>query len=70
VAIELVAPAPIAGSSSPVTSFLSRDGGLHHLCYEVRNLEQQIAEMRARNCLLERRKNRLSRSAAEESRGL
>ena len=52
VAIELVAPAPNAGSASPVKSFLNRGGGLHHLCYEVSNLEQQIAEMRARKCLL------------------
>lgn len=52
VAIELVEPAPIGGSSSPVTSFLNRGGGLHHICYEVSDLEQQIEEMQSRKCLL------------------
>lgn len=37
--IELIEP---AGEDSPVRSFLSKGGGLHHLCYEVRNLEAQL----------------------------
>ena len=37
--VELVAP---AGEVSPVTNFLSKGGGLHHLCYEVDNLEAHL----------------------------
>lgn len=37
--IELVEP---GGSESPVTRFLERGGGLHHLCYEVENLEAHL----------------------------
>ena len=37
--LELVEP---AGEKSPVTPFLKRGGGLHHLCYEIDNLEEQL----------------------------
>lgn len=37
--VELVEP---AGDSSPVLKFLKRGGGLHHLCYEVDALDQQM----------------------------
>jgi methylmalonyl-CoA/ethylmalonyl-CoA epimerase len=37
--IELVEPAE---RGSPVTRFLERGGGLHHLCYEVRDLESHL----------------------------
>ncbi len=37
--IELVEP---AGLASPVTRFLKHGGGLHHLCYEVQNLESHL----------------------------
>jgi methylmalonyl-CoA/ethylmalonyl-CoA epimerase len=37
--IELVEP---GGEDSPVTQFLQRGGGLHHLCYEVDNLERHL----------------------------
>lgn len=50
--IELVAP---HGESSPVARFLlERGGGLHHLCYQVDELEAEIAAMRARAALLVR----------------
>ena len=38
--IELVEP---GGPESPVSRFLERGGGLHHLCYEVKNLESHLA---------------------------
>jgi methylmalonyl-CoA/ethylmalonyl-CoA epimerase len=38
--IELVEP---AGPDSPVSSFLEGRGGLHHLCYEVEDLESHLA---------------------------
>lgn len=38
--VELVEP---AGTNSPVERFLQRGGGLHHLCYEVDRLEEQLS---------------------------
>jgi methylmalonyl-CoA/ethylmalonyl-CoA epimerase len=38
--IELVEP---GGFESPVSRFLERGGGLHHLCYEVEDLESHLA---------------------------
>jgi len=37
--IELVEP---GGPESPVSRFLERGGGLHHLCYEVEDLESHL----------------------------
>ena len=37
--IELVEP---GDPQSPVSQFLERGGGLHHLCYEVENLESHL----------------------------
>ena len=42
--IELVEP---AGDDSPVRAFLQRGGGLHHLCYEVDDLDSHMEKMRA-----------------------
>ena len=42
--LELVEP---AGEKSPVLAFLKRGGGLHHLCYEVEELETQLQQSRA-----------------------
>jgi methylmalonyl-CoA/ethylmalonyl-CoA epimerase len=38
--IELVEP---GGPDSPVSRFVERGGGLHHLCYEVENMESHLA---------------------------
>ena len=37
--VELVEP---GGPESPVSQFAERGGGLHHLCYEVRDLDSQL----------------------------
>jgi methylmalonyl-CoA/ethylmalonyl-CoA epimerase len=51
--IELVEP---AADDSPVTRFLrERGGGMHHVCYEAANLEEQIAVMKSRGALIARR---------------
>jgi len=42
--VELVEP---AGTNSPVEQFLQRGGGLHHLCYEVDRLEEQLSFSRS-----------------------
>jgi methylmalonyl-CoA/ethylmalonyl-CoA epimerase len=42
--VELVEP---AGEKSPVLAFLQRGGGLHHLCYEVDQLDRQLETSRA-----------------------
>jgi methylmalonyl-CoA/ethylmalonyl-CoA epimerase len=48
---ELVEP---AGENSPVIPFLKRGGGLHHLCYEIDNLENQLALSRSQGGLVVR----------------
>jgi methylmalonyl-CoA/ethylmalonyl-CoA epimerase len=42
--IELVEP---VDETSPVVEFLRRGGGLHHLCYEVDSLAEQLERCRA-----------------------
>jgi methylmalonyl-CoA/ethylmalonyl-CoA epimerase len=47
--IELVEP---EGNGSAVHKFLQRGGGLHHLCYEVDSLEQQLERARVNRDLI------------------
>lgn len=50
--IELVEP---ADPGSPVTRFLDKTGGgLHHLCYEVGDLDGQLTLMRSRGVMIAR----------------
>jgi methylmalonyl-CoA/ethylmalonyl-CoA epimerase len=49
--LELVEP---AGDKSPALSFLKRGGGLHHLCYQVDSLEEQLKLSRSRGGLIAR----------------
>lgn len=50
--IELVEP---AGEDSPVLRFLEQGGGLHHVCYEVADLEQELVEFRSRGAVIAKR---------------
>jgi methylmalonyl-CoA/ethylmalonyl-CoA epimerase len=50
--IELVEP---AGPDSPVQKFLESGGGLHHLCYEVDNIDEVARCASARGLVLIRR---------------
>ncbi len=51
--IELVEP---ASNDSPVTKFLrERGGGLHHLCYEVHDLERALAAFKTRGAVIAKR---------------
>jgi methylmalonyl-CoA/ethylmalonyl-CoA epimerase len=51
--VELVEP---VGDDSPVLRFLNeKGGGLHHACYEVQDLEQELQGFRARGSLLVKR---------------
>jgi methylmalonyl-CoA/ethylmalonyl-CoA epimerase len=50
--IELVEP---EGESSPVLHFLQRGGGLHHVCYEVVNIDFHLEQMRRRGAVVVRR---------------
>lgn len=51
--IELVQP---DAEDSPVSRFLrEKGGGFHHACYEVDDLERQMAEMKSRGALIARR---------------
>jgi len=52
-AIELVEP---AGDDSPVSRFLQeRGGGLHHVCYEVADLEKELTAFRSRGASIAKR---------------
>jgi methylmalonyl-CoA/ethylmalonyl-CoA epimerase len=46
--IELVEP---LAEDSPVAAFFGRGGGLHHLCYEVEELEPELSRIRASGAL-------------------
>jgi len=45
VTLELLEPTQ---EDSPVSRFLERGGGLHHICFEVEDLDAKIAELKAR----------------------
>lgn len=46
--IELVEP---MGSASPVASFLKAGGGLHHVCYEVDDIDEHLRTVRSQGAL-------------------
>ena len=49
-AVELVEP---AGEKSPLHNFIAKNGGgLHHVCYEVDQLETQLEQSRAAGCVV------------------
>lgn len=51
--VELVEP---DGEDSPVLRFLNeKGGGLHHACYEVRDLEQELSDFHNRGSLIVKR---------------
>jgi len=51
--VELVEP---VGADSPGLRFLQeKGGGMHHVCYEVADLEQELAGLRARGAALAKR---------------
>ncbi len=47
--LELVSP---NGENSKLSAALKRGGGLHHLCYEVENIDQACTELRNRKLAL------------------
>lgn len=49
VAIEFIEP---DGEHSPVMRALRRGIGLHHICYEVQDIEQAVAQARAAGALV------------------
>jgi methylmalonyl-CoA/ethylmalonyl-CoA epimerase len=50
-AVELVEP---AGEKSPLHKFVARGGRLHHVCYEVDSLDEQLRESRTAGGLVAR----------------
>jgi methylmalonyl-CoA/ethylmalonyl-CoA epimerase len=51
--VELVEP---DGNDSPVLRFLNeKGGGLHHACYEVGSVEQELSDFRSRGSLIAKR---------------
>jgi len=51
VLLELVEP---LSTTSPVARFLNQRGGLHHLCYEVQDLERALETFRRQGALVVR----------------
>jgi methylmalonyl-CoA/ethylmalonyl-CoA epimerase len=49
---ELVEP---ADEKSPVQSFVAKGGGIHHVCYVVGNLEQELERARACGAVITRK---------------
>lgn len=47
--LELIEP---AAEDSPVTRFLQKGGGLHHLCYEVAELDAHLARLRSLGAII------------------
>ena len=50
--IELVEPLT---PDAPVARFLEKGGGLHHVCFEVDDIEKHTTEMKAKGAMLIRR---------------
>ncbi|MBV9572915.1 MAG: VOC family protein [Acidobacteriales bacterium] len=48
-AVELVEP---AGEKSPLQKFVEKGGGLHHVCYEVDDLNLQLEHSRSQGAVL------------------
>jgi methylmalonyl-CoA/ethylmalonyl-CoA epimerase len=40
--LELIEP---ASDDSPITNFLSKGGGFHHMCFEVKDIHSTVKEM-------------------------
>jgi len=49
VSLELIEP---LNTDSPVTRFLKGGGGLHHLCYEVDDIDRTVADLRGKGALV------------------
>lgn len=49
--VELVEP---AGPGAPLSKFVSAGGGLHHLCYEVKSLDEEVRLARSVGSLIVR----------------
>ncbi len=48
--LELVAP---LGEDSPIARFIARKGeGIHHICFEVRNIEQSLEDLKRKGVRL------------------
>jgi methylmalonyl-CoA/ethylmalonyl-CoA epimerase len=50
--LELIEP---LGLDTPLVRFLEKGGGLHHVCFEVDDLENHIGQMKACKAMLIRR---------------
>lgn len=50
-ALELVEP---LSEAAPTAAFLKRGGGLHHLCFEVDDVQEQIRQVRLQGGILVR----------------
>lgn len=47
--IELISP---LDGESPVNGYLAKGVGAYHVCYEVNNITEALAELRAKKCII------------------
>ncbi len=47
--LELLEP---HGARSPINNFLAKGGGLHHVCYSVKNLADELQTLKGRGVVL------------------
>jgi methylmalonyl-CoA/ethylmalonyl-CoA epimerase len=49
--LELLGP---YGKTSPIKNFLAKGGGLHHICYQSKNLKDTMRELKKHGTILSR----------------
>ena len=47
--VELIAP---LGENSPIDRVLTKGGGAYHTCYEVDNLDETLATLKSKKCII------------------
>lgn len=47
--VELIAP---LGENSPIDRILTKGGGAYHVCYEVDNLDETLATLKSKKCII------------------
>lgn len=47
--VELIAP---LGENSPIDRILTKGGGAYHVCYEVENLDETLATLKSKKCII------------------
>jgi len=49
IVVELIAP---LGENTPIDRVLMKGGGAYHTCYEVENLDETLATLKSKKCII------------------